>query len=1323
MAEFLTFGAQELLKKVASLAAQEFDLVWGFNGEITKLRESVLMLEAVLRDAEHPRQDQGDAVKLWVKKLEDIAQHADDVLDDYEYELLRRKVQLRNQMKKKVQNFFSPSNPIFFGVKMAHKIKKINTSLDELNKKASAFGLVARRSLDATTSHDISIDRKTNSLLKEDENNIIGRDNVVADIVQALTKSNHNLEGDLPVLAIVGMGGLGKTTLAKSIYHESEIGKHFEKKMWICVSTHFEVDSILRGILEYLKPENAAVKAIDPICNILREELKGKRYLLILDDVWNEDAEKWNDLKRCLLRITDAQGSSIVVTTRKDKVAKMVETLHRCDLRKLSDDECWLILKNKAVGSVPIFEDQERIGREIAKKCGGVPLVAKVLGSIMRSKTSNEWRSIMESKIWDLPEEEDKRIIAILKLSFDDLKCSSLKQCFAYCSKFIKDFVMEKDDLVQLWMAQGWLHPTKTNMEMEDIGNEYFNILSEKSLFEDVGEDDDDGNVSCKMHDLVHDLAGQVSNMANRRSLFSKGEALGKTLPNFRSLRVLNLYKADIDKLPSSIGKLTHLRYLNVMKTRVKTFPISIGQLYYLQTFKMPYHVEEFPKMIANMINLRHVYFGKRAKVPGGILGRLTNLRSLPFLNVGKEAGPRIEELGGLNHLRDTLSIYNLEHVRDGEEAVNAKLVDKKHIRKLNLNWKLSRPSNNVDNDDVVLEGLRPHCNLEMLKIKGFMGVKFPSWFLDASNLKELELARCNKCEGVPILGHLPNLIHVKMKNMQNLRCLGSEFYGYDQISCATTSDGKKTLFPALRSLHIENAENLIDWVEAADVMLMAEKLRVFPYLEELTLNRCKQLRSAPSHFPSLKKLMIGGVENVIASILSNKLTTLTLLKILRVEGLASLPEGTLRNNKNLESLYIFGCPELSCIAPLGFDCCASLQKLSIWECPKLRYLSDGLLPVSLKELSIINCSSLESIPIIPEEGSLQSLYISECSQLSSLPDGLQYCTSLRELRISGCPKITSIPAQYCTSLQHLDIGSCPKITSIPIPSEGLPSLRHLELRRCPELSSLPSGLGCCTSLVVLSIIECPKVTSIPIDCLSTTLRSLCVKNPESLPILHGGFTSLRQLEIDGCQSTQIDLQFCQILVSLEDLRIWSCPNLETVPSLDKLTSLRVLRIVRCSRLTCLPSGLAMASPHVFTRLKELTLGRFWNELDSFPALQVLPQLETLRIYGWPKLKSLPEQIQHLTSLTYLWIDSFEGVEAIPEWLGNLASLHSLSISECENLMYLPSVQAMQRLTRLDGLHIWYCPLLSERCTAESGPEWPKISHIPNIKVDRQVIA
>ncbi|XP_040372178.1 putative disease resistance protein RGA4 isoform X2 [Rosa chinensis] len=1261
----------EMLTKVASLATQEFTLLWGFKGELANLRESLLFLEAVLRDAEQKRQDQGEAVKLWLEKLEDIAHLADDVLDDYGYELLRRKVELRNQMKKKVQNFFSLSNPIFFRAKMAHKIQKINTSLEDLGKRASGFGFVARPSIDATSSYDRRIDRETYSEFKKDESNIIGRKDVVEDIVKALTNSNNSQENDLSVLVIVGMGGLGKTTLAKSIYHDDKIKQHFQEKMWVCVSIPFEVNSILRGILESVKPEHAAVQTRDAICRILKKELKGKKYLLVLDDVWNEDAQKWEELISCLVNVNNTQGSSILITTRSDKVAKMLETLPRCNLEKLSDDECWLILKDIAilVSSASIAGDQEKIGREIAKKCRGVPLVAKVLGNMMRSKRCDEWQSIVDNGIWDLPEEET-RILTILKLSFDELKSPSLKQCFAYCSMFIKDFEFEKYDLIQLWMAQGWLHPSpnQNNLEMEDKGNEYFNILLHNSFFQNVKRDHHGDIITCQMHDLVHDLAERVSKSKYLRSAFSNGAVLSDNSPGFKALRILKLHNADVQELPDSIGKLRHLRYLNVMYTKIKAFPKSLGQLYNLQTFKMPSYLQEFPKQIANLINLRHIYFDETVEVPAGVLGRLTNLRSLPPVKIGKETGTGIGELGGLNHLKDHLSIRNLEHVRDKEEAEKANLVEKKHLRKLYLGWTLRRPSNGAYSDEVVLEVLRPHSNLEFLWISGFMGVKFPSWLSLSNNLKEIGLSNCNQCEGVTVLGHLPNLVRLDLSWMQNLRCLGNEFYGYDPVS-----DDTKVLFPALKTLDIGWAENLIEWME-----MPTERVTVFPCLENLGLSFCDQLRSAPSHFPSLKSLRIIGMNNggiPIASILSNSLTTLTSLHISIVKGLACLPERLLENNQNLSCLCISYCEELTCIAPphsQGYEHCrrASLQELRISGCPKLRCLRDyGLL--SLEMLEIRDCSSLESIPIIPEHGGLPSLRllrIEECPQLSSLPDGLQ----------------------YCTSLQFLLIGSCPKITSIPIPSEGLLSLARLWLRQCPELSSLPSGLGCCASLVDLSITECPKLTSIPIDTLSTTLR---------------------QLTIQGCQSTQIDLQFC---ASLGELRITGCPNLEAVPSLDKLTSLRELTIYDCSRLTCLPSGLAMASPHVFTRLKELTLGPFWNELDSFPAFQVLPQLEELSIYGWPKLKSLPEQIQHLMSLTHLWIQDFEGVEAIPDWLGNLASLHWLVICRCENLMYLPSVQAMHRLTKLDSLYITESPLLSERC---SGPEWPKISHIPNVQV------
>ncbi|XP_004298130.1 PREDICTED: putative disease resistance protein RGA3-like [Fragaria vesca subsp. vesca] len=420
-------------------------------------------------------------------------------------------------------------------------------------------------------------------------------------------------------------------------------------------------------------------------------------------------------------------------------------------------------------------------------------------------------------------------------------------------------------------------------------------------------------------------------------------------------------------------------------------------------------------------------------KVPGGILGQLTNLRSLPFLKVGNETGPGIEELGCLNQLHDTLSIYGLENVVDGEKALKANLSEKKHIRKLILGWKLIRPSHNVANDVDVLEGLRPHSTLEYLQIQGFMGGKHPSWLLLAHNLKEIEFLGCNKCEALPTLGHLPNLSCLKISGMENLTRIGSEFYGDDHVNWGNgTIEQARPLFPALKKLHIEESPNLIEWMEAP----IERANWVFPCLEELTLIKCNRLTSAPSHFPSLKKLDIqcmdsGGMP--IASILSNKLTTLTDLNLFKVGRLTCLPEGMLESNKNLAHLNIVQCRELTCISPQsqGFAyCCASLSYLRLYICDNLRYLPDGILTPSLKEMTLYACENLEYIPDATHGG--------------------------------------------LTSLERLSLSMCYKITSIPF-SQGLPSLRKLDIDQCPELSSLPGGLEYCTSLRSLKIAACPK--------------------------------------------------------------------------------------------------------------------------------------------------------------------------------------------------------------------------------------------------------
>ena len=446
----------------------------------------------------------------------------------------------------------------------------------------------------------------------------------------------------------------------------------------------------------------------------------------------------------------------------------------------------------------------------------------------MHCKLSDGWQTIQESTIWNLPEGEE-RILSVLKLSFDELRSPSLKQCFAYCSMFVKDDIIHKEELIQLWMAQGFLQPSP-NKSMEDVGNEYFNILLENSFFQDVEMEE-----NTVMHDLVHDLAEHVSKSQSKNSIESgdmvklstlalhvipngglNSEILGGILTRFKDLRVLKLGDAKISELPISIGKLKCLRYLDVSNTLIRKLPKSIGKLYNLQTLKMDnVPLTNFSKKLQNLINLRHFgfYFHTNAEsYPIGI-GRLTNLQSLPYFSVGKEIGRGIEELAGLKQLKGELTIYHLELVRDREEAKKAKLAEKTNMRKLVFGWGSVQRSRISDED--VLEGLQPaHPKLESLEIECFMGEKFASWMM-----------------GSP--------------------------------------------FPSLKRLVIDYACNLIEWVEAA------ENIVLFPCLEELCLIHCDQLRSAPSHFPSLKKLLISSMGSgmPIANISSN-LTTLTSLEI-----------------------------------------------------------------------------------------------------------------------------------------------------------------------------------------------------------------------------------------------------------------------------------------------------------------------------------------------------------------------------------------------------------------------------------------------------------
>ncbi|XP_059651961.1 putative disease resistance protein RGA4 [Cornus florida] len=647
MAETIIYNTvTELLKKLGSMVNQEIKLVQGVENEVHKLEKTVSTIRAVLLDAEEQKATNHE-VEEWLEKLYDAFYDADDLLDDFSTEVFRQQKWLE-----KVRNFFSSSNPFAFKSKMAREIKAIRERLDAIAEDKEKFHLTKRPIENIKR-------EETHSFVHAES--VIGRDADKKEMVKLVLDSN--VEENVSVVAIVGIGGLGKTTLAQLIFNDEEVTRYFELKMWVCVSDPFDVKLIAQKIIG---SEASKDFELEELQSLLRGKINGKKYILVLDDVWNDKRDVWLKLEELLKG--GSRGSKILLTTRSDLVANVSGAHSPHVLEGLSEESSWSLFKQIAFKNAEGLKNTCRvnIGEEIARKCKGVPLAIRAVGSLLYSKdTDHEWLFFKNNDLSKIAQEEDI-ILPILKLSYEHLP-SHLKGCFAFCSLYAKDEEIDRRELIQLWIAHGFIPSGYENQQLEDVGHLYFMNLLRRSLFQDVKKDIWGDIQSCKMHDLVHDVAESVvrpkssvvnsnaknisdrtrhlslhlskkipthlSRAHNLRTLRMKESRFGMVIDStFKRLRVLDMPKVWVH---GSISKMKHLRFLSLSTCNGRKLPSSITKLKNLQTLKlyMCLRLKQLPEEIKELVNLRHLELDMCPYLTGMPCG-LGQLPSLQFLSL-----------------------------------------------------------------------------------------------------------------------------------------------------------------------------------------------------------------------------------------------------------------------------------------------------------------------------------------------------------------------------------------------------------------------------------------------------------------------------------------------------------------------------------------------------------------------------------------------------------------------------------------------------------------------------------------------------------------
>ncbi|KAG1326161.1 putative disease resistance protein RGA3 [Cocos nucifera] len=1266
MAALVNAFVSKLCEMLSTYAKEEAVKILAVPDEIEKLQRRMERIQDVLADAEN-RRFENQAINRWLNELRDLTYDADDIIDECRIEG-EKLLGSNSSSSRCVESVRCRDPPIAllhkvrFRHEIGNRIRYLNLKLEELAKDKTDLHLAPaprddhykRRISNKTSPVFVQLDVVGEKI--EDDTRML------VDLLIEEDKKN------ISVFAIVGMGGIGKTTLAQKIYNDEKLRDNFHQmpRMWLCVTQDFSESDLLRSIIKQAGGDPGEHKEKEVLEPMLSRVIRNKKFFLILDDIW--DAQVWNELLRKPLQ-SGLVDSRILITSRNINIAKQMDAIYSHTVEKLSREDGWSLIRKMVFkeGNEQDMHELSDTGMKIVDKCDGLPLALRTVGGVLRTKAKrqSEWVQILSNPAWSSMKLPDG-VMGALYLSYQDLP-PPLKQCFTCLSLFPKDFVIHEGVFVNSCIAEGFVI-SEEGVPLEDVAKGYWKELVQRNLLQPDPIWYDES--ACRMHDLLRSLAQHIAgdecfvgdarafenkimdssssiklrhlcivdgnietipdlimDRTSLRTLSFFHSPLFNVLPEdlfgkLRSLRVLNLSETNTNKVPTSLGDLVHLRRLDLRATPIREIPKSIGNLRNLQFLILQNckYLHSLPSSVLGLVNLRFldVQNVPLDGLPRGI-GRLQQLNTLLGFVVNGSEGRR-SGAGG-----DVMKPEHRGH-QHGSFCTLEELRSLSHFRSLSI-YKLERASNRTEARAAALQA-KPH--LTMLHLC----CTLPSSCSDANDYEEEEIKRIGEVfeelrpapclEVLQIHGffgrQFPSWMITRSSSfLRNLRRLVLK-------NCAPCQQLPPLgMLPQLDYLCIKGASAVMR-IGREFLLLGSCCSSYFPKLETLTFEdmpnweewwwrREEVDNQTTSWLPSLKVLTIGECPK-LRSLPESLLCRATALKRLNIKGAHSLRE--IQNLRSLTELLLMDNSSLERVSNFS-----ALKDLSIHNCEELKVVE------GVDAIEHIELDDREAENSLPE----WVLNLSE-TNTNKVPTSLGDLVHLRRLDLRATP-IREIPKSIgnLRNLQFLILQNCKYLHSLPSSVLGLVNLRFLDVQNVP-LDGLPRGIGRLQQL--------------------NTLLGFVVNGSEGRRSGAGG--DVMKPEHRGHQHGS----FC----TLEELR-----------SLSHFRSLSIYKLERASNRTEARAAALQAKPHLTMLHLCCTLPSSCSDANDYEEEEI------------KRIGEVFEELRPAPCLEVLQIHGFFGRQ-FPSWMitrssSFLRNLRRLVLKNCAPCQQLPPLGMLPQLDYL----------------------------------------